>query len=167
MSIVKNIMEGLLKGITSMASAIWDKVTDIGNGIKDKFTSLLSIHSPSRVFRDYGIYTGKGYVNGVDGMKSAIIKTSENMADWMKPEMLAVDTGPVNTGMAKAVAPSVYANTNRKAKADATSNFQREVTIENVIVMEGREIARATKGYLDNMRMQDVSIQSCLLGDKG
>lgn len=47
------------------------------------------------------------------------------------------------------------------------SNFQREVTIENVIVMDGREIARATKGYLDNMRMQDVSIQSYLLGDKG
>ncbi|PEN91869.1 phage tail tape measure protein [Bacillus wiedmannii] len=163
----RNMMQGLLDGISGMAGAIWDKITDIGTGIKDKFTSLLSIHSPSRVFRDYGIYTGKGYVNGVDGMKSAIIKTSENMANWMKPEMLAVDTGSVNTGMAKAVAPSVYANTSRKSSTDVASNFQREMTIENVIVMDGREIARATKGYLDNMRMQDVSIQSYLLGDKG
>lgn len=163
----RNMMQGLLDGISGMAGAIWDKITDIGTGIKDKFTSLLSIHSPSRVFRDYGIYTGKGYVNGVDGMKRAIIKTSENMANWMQPEMLAVDTGSVNTGMAKAVAPSVYANNSRKPSTDVTSNFQREVTIENVIVMDGREIARATKGYLDNMRMQDVSIQSYLLGDKG
>jgi hypothetical protein len=93
MDIGKNIMEGLLNGISSMAGRIWDKITDIGNGIKDKFTSILSIHSPSRVFRDYGVYTGKGYVNGVDGMKSAIIRTSEAMANWMKPEMLAVDTG--------------------------------------------------------------------------
>ena len=162
-----NIIKGLIGGIGSMFGEVWGKMKELGSGIKERFTSMLGIHSPSRVFRDYGIYTGKGYVNGVDGMKSAIIKTSENMADWMKPEMLAVDTGSVNTGMAKAVAPSVYANTSRKSSTDVASNFQREMTIENVIVMDGREIARATKGYLDNMRMQDVSIQSYLLGDKG
>ncbi|MDA1577578.1 hypothetical protein [Bacillus cereus group sp. TH228LC] len=61
----------------------------------------------------------------------------------------------------------MYTDTSRKSKSESMSNFQREVTIENVIVMDGREIARATKGYLDNMRMQDVSIQSYLLGDKG
>lgn len=88
-----NIIKGLIGGIGSMFGEVWGKMKELGDGIKDKFTSILSIHSPSRVFRDYGVYTGKGYVNGVDGMKSAILRTSENMANWMKPEMLAVDTG--------------------------------------------------------------------------
>ncbi|PFW37667.1 phage tail tape measure protein [Bacillus anthracis] len=168
MSIGKNIMEGLLKGITSMASAIWDKVADIGNGIKDKLTGLFSIHSPSRWMRDMiGVNMAKGWINGIDGMRSAVQRTTQEMADWMTPELITAPISYASPTLAKAVAPSVYANNSRKPSTDVASNFQREVTIENVIVMDGREIARATKGYLDNMRMQDVSIQSYLLGDKG
>lgn len=168
MSIGKNIMEGLLKGITSMASAIWDKVTDIGNGIKDKLTGLFSIHSPSRWMRDMiGVNMAKGWINGIDGMRSAVQKTTQEMADWMTPELITAPISYTSPTLAKAVAPSVYADTSRKSKSESMSNFQREMTIENVIMMDGREIARAAKGYLDNMHVQDVSIQSYLLGDKG
>lgn len=80
--------------------------------------------------------------------------------------MLAVDSGPVSTGLAKAAAPSVYVDTSRKSKTDATSNFRREMPIENVIVMDGREVARASKGYLDNMHNERVMINSYVLGDK-
>ncbi|MBG9506184.1 phage tail tape measure protein, TP901 family, core region [Bacillus thuringiensis] len=94
MDIGKNIMEGMLNGITSMASRIWDKVTEIGNGIKNKLTGLFSIHSPSRWMRDMiGVNMMQGWINGVDGMKSSVQRTTQQMADWMKPEMLAVDTG--------------------------------------------------------------------------
>lgn len=94
LDIGKNIMEGMLNGITSMASRIWDKVTEIGNGIKDKLTGLFSIHSPSRWMRDMiGVNMMQGWINGVDGMKSSVQRTTQQMADWMKPEMLAVDTG--------------------------------------------------------------------------
>ncbi|PEF71662.1 phage tail tape measure protein [Bacillus cereus] len=94
MDIGKNIMEGMLNGITSMASRIWDKVTEIGNGIKDKLTGLFSIHSPSRWMRDMiGVNMMQGWINGVDGMKSSVQRTTQQMSDWMKPEMLAVDTG--------------------------------------------------------------------------
>ncbi|MFZ7936211.1 phage tail tape measure protein [Bacillus thuringiensis] len=164
----RNMMQGLLDGISGMAGAIWGKITEIGNGIKDKISGLLSIHSPSRWFRDFiGVNMMKGWINGIDSMKSAVQRTTGEMTEWMKPEMLAVDTGSVSTNLTKAVSPSVYANTNRKSNVDVTSSFQREMTIENVIMMDGMEIARSAKGYLDNMRMQDVSIQSYLLGDKG
>ncbi|PFU90794.1 phage tail tape measure protein [Bacillus anthracis] len=167
-SIRKNIMEGLLKGITSMASAIWDKVADIGNGIKDKLMGLFSIHSPSRWMRDMiGVNMAKGWINGIDGMRSAVQRTTQEMADWMTPELITAPISYARPTLAKAAAPSVYTDTSRKSKGESISNFQREMTIENVIMMDGREIARATKGYLDNMHMQDVSIQSYLLGDKG
>ncbi|AWC29071.1 phage tail tape measure protein [Bacillus cytotoxicus] len=92
-SIGRNMMQGLLNGISSMASAIWDKITDIGNGIKDKISGLLSIHSPSRWFRDFiGVNMMKGWINGIDAMKGAVQKTTERMAEWMKPEALTVET---------------------------------------------------------------------------
>lgn len=166
MDIGKNIMEGLLNGISSMASRIWDKITDIGNGIKDKFTSILSIHSPSRVFRDYGIYTGKGYVNGIDGMKSAIIKTSENMANWMKPEMLAVDTGSVNTGVAKAVAPSVYGSSSGRNGNTESTQSNRTLIIENVTFMDGYEVTRVTQPYIDDMQTSKIQVKSYMKGGR-
>ncbi|MGH1053003.1 phage tail tape measure protein [Bacillus cytotoxicus] len=92
-SIGRNMMQGLLNGISSMASAIWNKITEIGNGIKDKISGLLSIHSPSRWFRDFiGVNMMKGWINGIDAMKGAVQKTTERMAEWMKPEALTVET---------------------------------------------------------------------------
>ncbi|MFE7915885.1 phage tail protein, partial [Bacillus mobilis] len=83
----------LLNGISSMAGAIWNKITDIGNGIKDKISGLLSIHSPSRWFRDFiGINMMKGWINGIDAMKGAVQRTTEQMTEWMKPETLNVET---------------------------------------------------------------------------
>lgn len=133
---------------------------ELGSGIKERFTGMLGIHSPSRVFRDYGIYTGKGYVNGIDGMKSAIIKTSENMANWMKPEMLAVDTGPVNTGVAKAVAPSVYGSSSGRNGNTESTQSNRTLIIENVTVMDGYEVARVTQPYIDDMQTSKTQVKS-------
>lgn len=102
MSIGKNIMEGMLKGITSMANAIWDKVKDIGNGIKDTLTGLFSIHSPSRWMRDMiGVNMAKGWMNGIDSMKSSLMRTAAEMGEWMKPEMLAVETGNAGYAMSR------------------------------------------------------------------
>lgn len=92
-SIGRNMMQGLLNGISSMAGAIWNKITDIGNGIKDKISGLLSIHSPSRWFRDFiGVNMMKGWINGIDAMKGAVQRTTEQMTEWMKPEAMQVET---------------------------------------------------------------------------
>lgn len=161
-----NIIKGLIGGIGSMFSEVWGKMKELGNGIKERFTGMLGIHSPSRVFRDYGIYTGQGYLDGIDGMKSAIIKTSENMANWMKPEMLAVDTGSVNTGVAKAVAPSVYgASSGRNGNTESTQS-NRTLIIENVTVMDGYEVARVTQPYIDDMQTSKIQVKSYMKGGR-
>lgn len=150
-----NIIKGLIGGIGSMFGEVWGKMKELGSGIKERFTGMLGIHSPSRVFRDYGIYTGKGYVNGIDGMKSAIIKTSENMANWMKPEMLAVDTG-----VAKAVAPSVYGSSSGRNGNTESTQSNRTLIIENVTVMDGYEVARVTQPYIDDMQTSKTQVKS-------
>ncbi|OJD51871.1 phage tail tape measure protein [Bacillus sp. 4048] len=161
-----NIIKGLIGGIGSMFGEVWGKMKELGSGIKERFTGMLGIHSPSRVFRDYGIYTGKGYVNGIDGMKSAIIKTSENMANWMKPEMLAVDTGSVNTGVAKAVAPSAYGSSSGRNGNTESTQSNRTLIIENVTIMDGYEVARVTQPYIDDMQTSKIQVKSYMKGGR-
>ncbi|MDZ5608558.1 phage tail tape measure protein [Bacillus pseudomycoides] len=89
-----NIIKGLINGIGSMFGSVWNKMTELGNGIKDKISGILGIHSPSRWMRDMiGVNMMKGWINGIDGMKNAVQRTTRQMTEWMKPEMLAVDTG--------------------------------------------------------------------------
>ncbi|MBO1579972.1 phage tail tape measure protein [Bacillus sp. XF8] len=151
MSIGKNIMEGLLKGITSMASAIWDKVSEIGNGIKDKLTGLFSIHSPSRWMRDMiGVNMAKGWMNGIDSMKSSLMRTAAEMTEWMKPEMLAVDTGVTNANVVRAVSPSAYPLRERSNSGSVQSS-DRPIIVESVLNLDSRVVARATADHIDDL----------------
>lgn len=65
-----SLVRGLLNGIESMLSALWDRVTSVASDIKNKFTGILGINSPSTVFRDYGINIMRGLAFGLgDGTR--------------------------------------------------------------------------------------------------
>lgn len=81
----KDIIQGLINGIGSMATAVWDKVKSITDGIKDAITSALDIHSPSRVTEDYGVDVGQGLANGIEKMYSVVRKSATNMANLANP----------------------------------------------------------------------------------
>src|SRR5699024_5748890 len=50
-------------------------------GVVSKAKSLLKIKSPSRVFKEIGAFTGEGLAVGITGMKSEVVKASEELAD--------------------------------------------------------------------------------------
>lgn len=77
----RNIMEGLLKGIDSMADAIWKKVKSIVDGIKDAITGALGINSPSKVTTEYGVNVGQGLILGMDDMISKVAQSSSRLSD--------------------------------------------------------------------------------------
>lgn len=69
----KNIIQGLIDGIGSMMGAIGRAVINIvPEAIRGPFESLLGIHSPSRVFRGYGVNIGQGLVLGIGDMHGRI-----------------------------------------------------------------------------------------------
>ncbi len=76
----KNIIEGLKNGIKSMASSVMNRVKSIADGIKDKVTGILDIHSPSRVMMDVGVNTGRGLVKGLENITPKVGVASEDMA---------------------------------------------------------------------------------------
>jgi phage-related protein len=69
----KNIIQGLIDGIGSMMGAIGRAILNIvPEAIRGPFEQLLGIHSPSRVFRGYGVNIGQGLILGIGDMHSDI-----------------------------------------------------------------------------------------------
>ncbi len=67
----KNIVQGLLDGIGSLAKTIGSWFLDrVPGWIKTPFKKALGIHSPSKVFKGYGINIIQGLVKGLDGSRS-------------------------------------------------------------------------------------------------
>ena len=86
-----DILQGLWDGLTSIWNGLVGWIEDIGNTIADTFAGVLGIHSPSRVFREFGINTLQGYMGGLDAMQPAL---DRRMTDLVRtPEMELVGAG--------------------------------------------------------------------------
>ncbi|MGZ7371093.1 hypothetical protein ACXWSM_09370, partial [Streptococcus pyogenes] len=69
----KNIVQGLINGMTSLAGKIGSYFLEkIPGWIRKPFESALGIHSPSRVFAGYGENIGQGLINGVQSMAGSV-----------------------------------------------------------------------------------------------
>lgn len=64
-SLGANVVQGLIDGITGLASGAWDAICQIGQTIIDGFKSLLGIHSPSTVMAELGRYVIEGLKQGI------------------------------------------------------------------------------------------------------
>lgn len=62
-----NLIDGLIKGVTSKLQAAKNAIVGVGQSIKGWFTSTLGIHSPSRVFMGFGMNIGEGAALGILG----------------------------------------------------------------------------------------------------
>lgn len=83
----ENIIQGLIDGVKSMASSIVSSVKGVVDGAIEGAKNLLGIHSPSRVFMEFGEYTGEGFINGINEMKNAVAKAGQDMADASIPNI--------------------------------------------------------------------------------
>lgn len=75
----KNIIEGLINGLKSMLSNLKNSIINIATSVKDSFKNLLGIHSPSRVFMQYGVYTDEGYAIGIEKGRKGIYKQLDSL----------------------------------------------------------------------------------------
>lgn len=79
-TIGKNIMQGLLNGITAIGSRVVDKAKSIANSVKDTIAGALGIHSPSRVTTAQGEFTSIGLANGIANKKKLVEKRARQVA---------------------------------------------------------------------------------------
>lgn len=85
----KNIIQGLINGIKNMAKNVVDSVKGVVDGAIEGAKNLLGIHSPSRVFMEFGEYSGEGFINGINEMKDSVAKAGQSMANASLPNIKA------------------------------------------------------------------------------
>ncbi|MDR0121208.1 hypothetical protein RFW13_07270 [Bacillus pumilus] len=77
-NIGKNIIQGLIRGVGGMASSLYKKASDIVGNVKNTFTKLFKIHSPSRWMRDeIGYNLGAGMAVGLDKSTNTVVSSAK------------------------------------------------------------------------------------------
>lgn len=134
-----NIIQGLINGVKSMASSIVNSVKGVVDGAIEGAKNLLGIHSPSRVFMEFGEYTGEGFINGINEMKNAVAKAGQDMADASIPNIKQPKFKSLE-GKSEEVGDIILYvtnNTNLDSKLIATKTTQKVI----------RNVTRSTTNY--------------------
>ncbi|KYC76978.1 hypothetical protein B4090_0207 [Bacillus licheniformis] len=145
----KDIIQGLINGIGSMANAVWRKVGDIADGVKKKITGLLNIHSPSRWMRDHvGKMIPAGVAVGIDKAGGLVEKATQKLAQltMFTPDQttFAYDTA-LSSGTLNDVRGQIEAE---------VSDF--EISDRPIIIeMDGREVGRGTYKYVKEFQSRE------------
>lgn len=77
----KDIINGLIDGISSMASAAWDAVGNIAGGIKDAVTGFFDIRSPSRLMFEQGEFVTEGFSLGIVHKADMAVQSAKSVAE--------------------------------------------------------------------------------------
>ncbi|WP_017435145.1 phage tail tape measure protein [Saccharococcus caldoxylosilyticus] len=80
-AIGKDIIQGLANGISSMASAVVEKVKSIANSVTTTIRNVLDIHSPSRETEKLGKNTTEGFAKGIESQKKYVEQSSKKTAE--------------------------------------------------------------------------------------
>ena len=80
MQMGKDIIQGLINGIKSMAGDVVKAAKGVVGDAIDGAKNLLGINSPSKVFFQFGKWTDEGLINGIKSMSHKVAKTSQNLA---------------------------------------------------------------------------------------
>lgn len=83
-SVGKNIIDGIAKGIVGKNNVADDAVKVVTDGIQEEAQTELGIHSPSKVFKGYGGYIVEGLANGISAAKDLAVKAIQSVSNAVK-----------------------------------------------------------------------------------
>ena len=89
----KNMIDGLVNGIKNAWEGAKQIVSDLGEGIKGWFAEKLGIHSPSRVFKGYGVNVVEGLAIGMNKSISMAEDASDNLSSAVGLNGVSHNTG--------------------------------------------------------------------------
>ena len=87
----KELITGLVNGITGGAGLVWDAIKNLGTGAMNALKGVLGIHSPSTVFAGFGHNIGLGLAQGIDGSAPHVAGAATRLggAAAIKPASIA------------------------------------------------------------------------------
>lgn len=75
----KNIVQGLINGINQGIETAKKTVGGLAKAIIDKFTTETDIHSPSKLFEQFGIYIDMGLANGITAAQGYVDEAMQGL----------------------------------------------------------------------------------------
>ena len=170
-SIGKNIISGILRGITSGASNLYNKMREIANRALNAAKEKLGIHSPSRVFADeVGKYIPEGITVGI---KLNAKNTLEAIQDFASSLTSAIDTNKFlgQTNLATA-GINITAKTNSNAElltalnkcTNAIINNKEKIDYNRMGTEMGKAVAKQSNPII--MNSEKVGIQTASTVEK-
>ena len=100
----KNIIKGIINGLTSCGDIIWKAIKSVGNSMLDGIKSFFGIKSPSTLFRDQ---VGKNLALGLgEGFEDEMKEVTSDMQDAL-PTSLNTD---LSVGSSTALSTNNYLN---------------------------------------------------------
>lgn len=79
-SIGKDMIQGLINGIKNMASGVVGAISGVVDGAVSKVKKTLGINSPSKLFTQFGKWTGEGLAIGIENENNRVSKASKGLA---------------------------------------------------------------------------------------
>ena len=76
----QQLVQGFIDGIASMVWGVIDTVGGVVNNAIAAAERLLGIASPSKVFREIGMFTGEGFIDGIDKIGPKVRKAMDGFA---------------------------------------------------------------------------------------
>jgi phage-related minor tail protein len=122
----KDVIQGLINGIGSMARKVADKAREVANGIGEKIKSILKLGSPSQLMIEYGQFTGEGLAIGISNSLKEIRKMSEQMA--------------------RNAIPEIDLDRNQRTTPTTTANAGKNLTV-NIHSPKALDVRQATKEF--------------------
>ncbi|MER3125614.1 hypothetical protein ABQG68_09380 [Bacillus pumilus] len=121
----KDIIRGLIRGIGGVAGDLYKKASDIVGNVKNTFTKLFNIHSPSRWMRDeIGYNLGAGMAVGLDRSTNTVVSSAKKTTQAVQRASQA------ETKKAQKQAAALK---KKQAAAARKANARRKTGIDNKI----------------------------------
>ncbi|MED5052702.1 phage tail tape measure protein [Anoxybacillus rupiensis] len=108
----KDIIQGLIDGIGSMARDLWEKVKSIADSVKNALRDALDIHSPSRVMMELGKWIPAGLAEGIERNINAVVSATNRMAQAAVPSVSGAAMAGGGYGTIQTTNVSRYGNVN-------------------------------------------------------
>lgn len=140
-SVGKNIIQGIVNGVKSVAGALKEAILDIARSALDSVKRFFGIASPSKVMaKQVGRFLPLGIAQGIEGETDEAVKAMEDSASKIE-------------GAAQ-ITPSSIISGARSAVGNAASTLtqgisEKMTTINVPLYIDGREFARAEAPYLN------------------
>ncbi len=147
----KDIINGLINGISSMASAAWDAVGNLASGIKSAVTGFFDIRSPSRLMFEQGEFVTEGFSLGIVHKADMAVQSAKSVAE--KSSIPFATDGKGKSYTSNSVSNSNKSNVTNKFEVTISADTARAMNTDEATF---KELADKLINYVAD-KLDDVS----------